>query len=127
MSSKLRDALLNAQDIQSEIVDVPQWGVKIEVRGMTGKARANFLRSVTVKDGQTDMERFYPQLIIGTAHDPETGEPVFTLADREALNEKSGAALEVLAQAAMRLSGLISADIVETEASLDETPKSAST
>ena len=128
MSSKeLRDTILRVQDIQTEIVEVPQWDVKIEVRGMTGKARANFLRSVTGRDNQTDMEKFYPQLIIATAHDPESGEPVFELADRDALNAKSGAALEVLAQAAMRLSGLVTADVAEVEESLDETPKSAST
>lgn len=108
----LRDIILAADDTVSEVVEVPQWGdVKIEVRGMTGKDRASFLSSYTDPDtGRVNWDRLYPSLITSTAFDPETGERVFQPEDAEAINAKSGAALEKVAQVALRLSGMQQSD-----------------
>lgn len=102
----LRELIFAADDTESEIVTVPQWGVDIEVRSMTGKERAAFLESFTDEDGQVRWDALYPSLIIATSYDPETGEKVFHPDDHDALNSKSGAALEKVAQAGMRLSGM---------------------
>lgn len=102
----LRDLILQKDDIETEIVPVPQWGVELEVRGLSGRARAAFMREFIQKDGELDYDRLYPALVINTVHDPATGERVFTDADYEAINAKSGAALETVAKVATRLSGL---------------------
>lgn len=103
----IRDQVVAAEDIESEIVEVPQWGVKIEVRGMTGKERARMLKSCSdPMTGQVDIEKISPDVIIGCSWDPDTGEKVFLPGDRDMLLSKSGAALEKIALAGMRLSGL---------------------
>lgn len=107
MASELRKTILEADDIEKETVEVPQWGVTVEVRSMTGKQRSAFMKRVSAGgSGEVDFERFFAELIIATSFDPETGEQLFEAADRDALNQKSGAALQLLADPAMKLSGL---------------------
>lgn len=102
----LRDQILACKDIQSELVEVPQWGVTVEVKGMTGRQRAILLQDVMGPRGNVDLQKLYPQLVVFSAFDPETSEPVFLPGDIDAVAEKAGGALEVIAQVAMRLSGL---------------------
>src|SRR5690606_7303409 len=105
MAKSLRERILSAQDIQSERVHVPGWDVEVEVRSMTGAQRARVLQGATV-DGEVDLERLYPILLIETVYDPESGDRVFSPADRDALNAKNSGALERIAKVAMRLSGI---------------------
>ncbi len=127
MASELRQQILDYDDLESEMVEVPQWGgVKLLVKGMNGRARARFLKA-SANNGQVDFERFYPELLIATVHDPESEEPVFATADRDALNNKSGSALDQLASVAMRLSGLSDNSVKEAEKDLEQTPNGGST
>lgn len=110
--ANLREKILTAQDIKKELVTVEEWGVQVEVRGLKGSERARLMQdSVDAKTGSVDFVKLYPDLVIASTYDPETGEKVFEPTDRDALNEKSGAALEKIAQVAMRLSGLTQADL----------------
>lgn len=129
MASELKSHILNFDDLQTEIMEVPEWGdVKIEIRGMTGKARANFMRRASSpQGGEVDFEKFYGELVIATVFDPESGEQVFEFADRDNINQKSGAAIERIAQVAQRLSGLGSADVEDAVGKSEDTPRSAST
>lgn len=104
--ANLRDLILSANDIKSEKVHVDVWDVDLEIRGLTGKERAELLQQCFTPQGGMDLEKMYPLLAIMSVHDPETGEKVFQPEDRDALNEKSGAALEQIAQVAMKLSGM---------------------
>ncbi len=105
-----RERILNANDIQSEMVSVPEWDTELKIVGMTGEERARWLQAAmeTSKDGtvKTNLEKIYPDLLITCARDPETGEKVFEVSDRDALNQKSGAILERIAQIAVKISGL---------------------
>ena len=103
--SNLRNRILEAEDITSEMVDVPQWGVTVEVRSMDARSRILMTQDVS-EDGGVSMERLYPDMVIQTAHDPATGERIFGPDDRDALLAKSSAALDILATAAMRVSGM---------------------
>ena len=107
----LRDKILACNDIQSELVDVPQWDATVEVRGMTGRQRSLVLQESVDASGKVALQKLYPHLVIVSTYDPETGEPVFLAGDFDAVAEKSGAALEVIAQVAMRLSGFNTEDI----------------
>lgn len=113
-NKNLRSLILEAEDQQGEIVDVPEWGAKVEVRGMSGLERARFMNRVA-GDGGVNFETWYPELIIATAFDPDTGAKVFEVADRDALNRKSGSALSRLGDAAARLSGLGASDVEVAE------------
>ena len=102
----LRDQILASSDIQSKLVDIPAWGVTVEVRGMTAAARASLLQRAAVDGGGVDLTALYPSLVIGCTFDPDTGERVFSDVDFAAIGDKSGAAVELIAAEAMSLSGI---------------------
>jgi len=101
----IRDQILAKQDIPSEVVDVPEWGVKVEVRGMTGAERTRIMDKATQNAGDVNLQFVYPEIVIATAFDPESGEQVFKPSDRDALLAKSATALDRIAAVGMRLSG----------------------
>ena len=121
MPSELRNKILQADDLESEVVDVPQWGVEVEIRSLSGRDRAALNRVATSGDG-FDLERWYSEILIATVHDPETGERVFEKADAKALGGKSNAALERLAQTAMRISGMAATAVDEAEEEFEGNP-----
>jgi hypothetical protein len=103
----LRDQILAASDIVSEIVGVTEWGVEVEVRGMTGADRTRILEdAVDQGSGAVSLQAFYPDVVIATCFDPETGVPVFGSDDRVALMAKSAQAIDRIAQVGLRLSGM---------------------
>ena len=107
----LKDRILAADDTTTELVEVPQWSVTVQVRSMSGAARALLLQSAVDDGGKVDLSKVYPDIIIGCTFDPESGEQVFSPADRDQLMQKSGAALDVVANAAMRLSGFMEGSV----------------
>ena len=102
----LRDRILQADDIGREIITVPQWGVDLEVRTLSAQQRSRMLQTCTLADGNIDLDRLYPMLIIGTVFEPGTNDRVFSEADLPLLQEKSAAAIEFVAQKAMQMSGM---------------------
>lgn len=124
MASELRKAALEADDLSTEIVTVPQWkDIKIEIRSLTAGERARLV-STAMRDSVVDMEKYTAELIIASAYDPETGEKVFERADRDAINKKNAAAIDLLFTAATRLSGL-SGNAIEGAKATFETAQSA--
>jgi hypothetical protein len=101
----IRDLILAKQDIPSQIVDVPEWGVKVEVRGMTGAERTRIMDKATGNAGDVNLQFIYPEIVIATSFDPETGEQIFVPADRDVLLSKSASAIDRIALVGMRLSG----------------------
>lgn len=104
--SLLRDRILSADDIPSESVTVPEWGCDILVRGMSGADRAGLLERAVSPDGAVSFSAFYPEVVIATACDPDTGARLFDESDKALLMEKSGAALDRVATVGLRLSGM---------------------
>lgn len=102
----LRDTIAAVEDIPSESVDVPQWGVKLEVRGTDGTRRAEMLERFTREDGRIDYGELVPALLITCCYDPETGDKVFEDGDKDMLMGKASAALERVSTVAMRLCGI---------------------
>ena len=112
-----RDTILQADDLGESIEDVPEWGIDIKLRGMTGKQRMRYIESSKGRD----REYMYSDILIATAYDPDSGEKMFDDADREALSEKSGLVLERLALKVMADSGV---DLAEAEAEVAADPTS---
>lgn len=103
----LRTLILAADDTQKESVEIPEWGVTVEVRGMTGVERAAFMTSCFDAETQTvKFDRLYPEVVIACTFNPEDGSKVFEATDRDVLNTKAASATERIAKAAMRLSGI---------------------
>jgi hypothetical protein len=103
----LRDKILAADDIQSEAVEVPEWGVTLEVRGMNGADRSRILEAASASDdGKISIGNMYVETVIASTYDPETGLRVFSENDRDALMGKSASAIDRLATVGMRLSAM---------------------
>jgi hypothetical protein len=106
----IRDKILNADDLTSEVVDVPEWDVKLEVRAPSARVRSRMVSLAMRKndegDDTLDLEAIYPRFLVACCFDPDTGEQVFTDDDLDAINSKSSAPVERVAKACLRVSGL---------------------
>ena len=103
----LRDKILAATDIPSEVVRIPEWDVDILVKGMSAGDRLHLQKvSYDQTTGQVHMEKMYPDIVVSCCHDPETGDSIFTDDDKDAILAKSSAAVEKIAEVGLRLSGL---------------------
>lgn len=98
-------AILGVEDLKHEDVPVPQWGGTVRVRMMTGAERDEFRSAIANEEGKSSPGQVSAALLVATCID-ETGARLFSAEDIDALKEKSAAALDVLAEASMRLNGL---------------------
>lgn len=106
-----RDEMLRAEDLQAELVKVPEWGGEVKVRGLTATERDVFDQSIVSED-ERDLTNIRARLTILCVVDDDGGR-VFTNEDAALLGEKSGAAVDRLFEAAQRLSGMRNRDIEE--------------
>lgn len=115
----LKEAIFSADDITKELVEVPEWGVTVEVRSMTAAERAKLGEGAS-KGDKTDVGLMYAMTVIATVYDPTTGLPVFTDQDKEAILSKNGAVVERLATKALGSSGLTDKAVDEAQARFPE-------
>lgn len=103
---ELVEHIANVPDLRERLVGVPEWGVKILVKGLPAVDRNEILQNAMKgsKDGQPNMVLVYPDLIIASCYHPQTGKKLFTTAHRGMLNSKSGAAMDRLTNAINELS-----------------------
>jgi hypothetical protein len=114
----LRDSILAAADIPTELVHGPEWDCDVEVRGMDLGAREAIAEvaqdSVKAREsGGLNDPVWNASVVIATAFDPSTGERLFTSDDLAALNSKSAKAVMSVAEVGARLSGLTDEEEVE--------------
>lgn len=116
MSILKREDILNAVDIKSETVSVPEWGGEVYVRGMTGAERDRFEGSIIeMKSGgkqSFNMENVRAKLCQFCICD-ENGKRLFAENDVAALAKKSALALQRVYDVAAKLSGLGEKEIEE--------------
>lgn len=102
----IREKILNADDIGVETLYIERWGVTVQIREADGAARSAMLeKAIDSTTGGMKIQNIYPDLIIASTYDPETGEPVFNDDDRAVLMTKASGPLDEIAKIAMRLSG----------------------
>ncbi|MBU9608251.1 phage tail assembly chaperone [Burkholderia multivorans] len=113
-----RAAILAANDLSTETVEVPEWGGAVILRTMTGTQRDAYETSLMTKDAAgrytVDTENMRAKLVIFTAVD-KTGTPVFTLDDLGALAGKNAAVIERLFVTAQRINGLAKDAVADAE------------
>lgn len=112
--SSIREKIRSAQDRTSRVVDVPEWGVKVEVRSMTGAQRANVVAAFTTEGGGMNHETVWGDMLVTCLHDPDTGDPVFDDGDSEwLLAEKDAAVLDRLSGVCLKVAGIIEGEVDE--------------
>lgn len=97
-------AILGAEDLKYEDVEVPAWGGTVRVRVMTGAERDEF-RAAIQSEGGVPVGKFSVALLAATLID-EAGARLFTMEEVDQLAEKSAASIDKPAAVAMRLNGL---------------------
>lgn len=110
-----RDKILQAKDIQTEEVQVPEWKGSVLVRGLTGIERDQWQSTIVQSTGRTTkvrMEQATARLVQLSIVDKE-GKRLFNDNDIMALNSKSAAALNRIYDVACRLSGLTNEEVEE--------------
>ena len=106
------DDILKADDLPTEIVDVPEWGGEVKIRCLTGEERDEWEASQMVLRGDQyvrDSANLRAKLVAASIVG-EDGEKLFTRQDVYALGRKSGAALDRVFEAATKLSRLTAED-----------------
>lgn len=125
-----KDDILNAQDLVTEEVAVPEWAPEpgmdatVLVRGLTGRERDDYEASMIVRRGDKvaqDVANARAKLVVKCVVD-DGGQRVFTDQDAPALGEKSAAALDRIFEVVARLSGLREEDAAEAEADFPPAP-----
>ncbi len=110
-----RDAILQADDLVSEVVEVKEWGGSVKVRTLTGAERDAFEQSIVKqrgKDTQMNLRNIRAKLVALTVVDEE-GKRLFADSDVGQLGKKSAAALDKIFEVAQRLNGLRQEDVEE--------------
>ena len=129
MEMLTRAGILAYSDIAQEVVEVPEWGGFLYVRGLTGTERDSFEQSImnsTAKGKERKIENLRAQLVVRAACN-EDGTPIFNAGDVKNLGNKSAAALDRVYGAAAKLSGLSAEDAEELVEDFSETQSESST
>lgn len=118
-----KDQILEANDLKTEVVDVPEWGGTVRVRTMTGADRDAFEASLMhiQADGQRkpDLSNMRGKLVALTLVD-DVGNLMFGMPDIDRLSLKSASALDRVFAVAQRLNGL--GVVAEAEAAKNSQP-----
>lgn len=108
-----REAILDADDQQYDVVECPEWGGKVRVRGLSGTQRDAYEGSLIKGNGadrQMNLANARAKMVVLAIVD-ENGRQVFTGDDVRALGRKSAKALERVFDKARELSGMTQEDV----------------
>lgn len=110
-----KDEILNCKDYVTKEVDVPEWGGKVLVRGMTGTERDKFESETFSQNGkniEVNYTNMRARMLAYTVVDEE-GKRIFSDSDIEKLGQKSALALSRVFEVAKKLCGLGEDDVNE--------------
>ncbi|QDH92118.1 tail assembly chaperone [Streptomyces phage Dubu] len=111
------DQILNADDLQREPVQVPEWGGTVLVQGMTGTERDRF-EAAMMTDNMSGISKDkaldnYRARLAAACIVDESGKRLFQGSAVKRLGEKNAQALTRVVEVASRLSGLTDSDVQE--------------
>lgn len=109
-----REQILQANDLEHEVVSVPEWGGELCVWRMAEKRRNDFDQWAVDVIERKDYASFRARLIADCAGD-EAGALLFSHEDVGALAEKSSAAVRRVAEAALRVNKMRAQDAEQAE------------
>lgn len=125
-----RTEILDAPDLNTETVEVKEWGGAVIVRSMTGSERDAYEGDIFSLRGQGkgleyNLTNIRAKLCARTIVD-ESGDRIFTDSDILKLGMKSAAALDKVFAVAQRLSRLTQADVQDLAEQMGNDPSAAS-
>ena len=110
-----KEQIKSVSDLETQDVEVPEWGGTVRLKSLTGAERDRFEAGVVQGQGRNttvNMQNLRAKLVAQSAIG-EDGKPLFTEEDVKWLGEKSAKALNRLFNAAQSLSGLSESDVKE--------------
>jgi hypothetical protein len=119
-----KEAILTADDVQFEDVEVPEWEGKVRVRSLAGIERDALEASMIEgkgKNANVNLANLRAKLVARSIVDEE-GKRVFEDQDIAALGRKSAAALNRVYEVAQRLSGITQEDVDELTKNSEAAP-----
>jgi hypothetical protein len=119
-----RQEIIDCDDIQTEVVKVPEWNGEVMVKGLTLAEKDVWSDSILI-DGKASITGATAKLCALCMRD-ESGDPLFKEEDIPALQEKSAPAMDRIFQVAQRLSGIGQKEIEETVKNSEKTTTSDS-
>jgi hypothetical protein len=125
-----RNAILEADDLKTEDIPVPEWGGEVRIRMLTGEERDAYEASMVElkKDGSAKANRDNVRarlLILCIVN--EQGEQMFNKADIKLLGRKSAKALERVINKVNEMNGISEKDIEELAEGFEPAPSEGST
>ncbi|MGH7341913.1 MAG: hypothetical protein ACREKH_15590 [Candidatus Rokuibacteriota bacterium] len=132
IAAGLKAQILAADDRPFTDEDVPEWGVKLRVRGLSGTERDAYeAKAVALKQGGQDIElrlaNFRSRLLVKCLFDPETDERIFEDNEVNALGGKAGNVIDRLFDVAQAMSGMDSGAAARAEGNSESDPSDSST
>lgn len=97
--------ILDVEDRKFKDVDVPEWGGKVRIATISGKARDRFEASILNAQGKVNTQNIRAKLVAACIVD-EYNKPLFNESDIEKLGEKSCMALDRVFAEAQVLNGI---------------------
>ena len=124
MALLTKQQIIEADDLETVEVEVPQWGGSVLVRALTGKQRGQFTSMLVEQraGGRTLRLQDVQVLLCGLSIVDEHGKRMFSDAEMSVLGGKSAAALQRVFEVAQRISGLSEEDVNELSGNSSETP-----
>lgn len=117
--------ILDAEDIKSEYVEVPEWGGTVKIVGLTGEQRNKvgaLMRAESKKSSEDDALAYFQMRIAAAAMVDEEGKRLFSQNDVVKLAKKSASAIQRVYAVAARLAGIGDEALEEARESLKATP-----
>lgn len=107
-----KDEILNADDQQTKVINVPEWGGEVKIAIMSGFARDRFESSLVGTNGGTNMQNIRAKLVAASAVD-DNGELLFSDKDILKLGKKSSIALDRVFSVAQEFNKISDNDVDE--------------
>lgn len=129
----LKAQILAADDRPYRDEVVPEWDVKIRVRGLSGTERDAYeaklvqVRNAAGTDVELRLQDFRSRLVVKCLYDPETDERIFEDGEVSKLGAKSGAVIDRLFDVCQELSGMDSEAVSRAEGNSGTGPSVSST
>ena len=121
-----KDQILNADDLPTREVEVPEWGGAVKIRSLSGKERDSFEDTIQKrKKGQSIELKGLKVLLLSLTIVNENNSSMFTEEDLEKLNAKSARALNRLFDAVTEMNGIGEEAVEELRKNLSGVPSDA--
>lgn len=124
-----KEAILKAEDMATEDIEVPEWGGTIRLTTMTGTQRDSFEDKSMDQRGanpKMNLVNFRARLLAICIVD-DSGRRVFSDSEITLLGQKSAAILERLFSKARELNGMNEKDVEELTKGFSDAPNEGST